>query len=71
MTPTERAAYLEGYSAAREAAARIARPYHTCKAFPDSPDAFRGDGCPRYCTACEERRRIRNAILALESDYAK
>jgi len=58
--------YEAGFRAAQLAAARIAAPYHTCKALPGSQDAFEGDGCPRFCEACMDRRRIRDAILKLK-----
>ena len=53
---------LEGlFERWQNAAARIAAPYH-------SDDALKGEGCPRFCQSCQERRTIRDAILAMKPE---
>ena len=54
---------LEGlFKRWQNAAARIAAPYHVCG------DALKGEGCPRFCQSCQERRTIRDAILAMKPE---
>ena len=53
---------LEGlFGRWQNAAARIAAPYHV---------SVDGEGCPRlhFCQSCQERRTIRDAILAMKTE---
>lgn len=53
------AAWKSGFRAARDLAAKIASPIHS---------SMDGEGCMNFCENCKTRRKIRDEILALQSE---